>query len=155
MNLNEAHELLLCLDTQYMWGDEFPENFEYDVEVKRVRNLSQVIEHKLGIPLKVLTSSAQDSYFFAEIVYPPENPFGSELVLDIRFSSFGRLVSGWACPNLPSVVTDPISVVSQVVEAEGYRFVDFEWLLHTKYDGVHQLSDKSHACWWNRFFDYS
>lgn len=155
MDLNEAHAFLFSLDSQYEWGNEFPHNFAYDDEVKQVRHVNKVLENELHIPLKVLTCSAQDSYFFAEIVYATEERFRSELSFDLRFSSFGRLVSGWACPRLPALIPDAMEVVRQVVEKAGYRFIDFEWLLHTEYDGPNLLRTRKHSSWWNRFFDYS
>jgi hypothetical protein len=143
------------LDESYGWESEFPFDFSYNQEVKKVEIAKYALEKEIGIMLNLDVQGVQDSYFFAEVGYYQGARENSDLLFNVRFSSFGHLVTAWISPSFPPMEKDVLNVTCETLEEQGYIFVDSDWLMRTKYDCCRNTFGKTDVSWWDRFFDYS
>lgn len=160
MNTSQVHQLLLILDERYGWENEFPPDFQYDKELKKVEAAKTELENIVGLNLELDTQSAQDCYFFAAIKHFEESTDEAEegilnIDFEVRFSNFGNLATAWVTPAISMPMSDLLSATEVVLEREGFIYVDSAWLMSSRYDGKRQCFGKDGLSWWNRFFDYS
>jgi len=131
---------------------EYPPNFNWESEMKRVKGLIWNLENRLGVILKV-DENVQDASYFAEIYhrYLDRETNQWNTPISFMFSSFGGLFTQWSNSDFCRPPTKNIEDAVEYIGSQGFVFVSGD-VLEQKYDG---LATRLHGYTWHaRYFSY-
>ena len=131
---------------------EYPPDFNWETEMKRVKGLVWKLETILGVILKV-DDQVQDASYFAEIYHRfldrEQNQWNTSICF--LFSSFGNLFTHWGNSDFCRPTENYIEEAIKYIESQGFVFVIGD-VLEQEYDG---LAEGLHGYTWHaRYFSY-
>lgn len=131
---------------------EYPPDFSWETEMKRVKGLVWRLEAILGVILKV-DDQVQDASYFAEIYHRhlerEKNQWNTSICF--LFSSFGGLFTHWSNSERYRPDDTHIEEAVEYIESQGFVFVSGD-VLELEYDG---LAEGLHGYTWHaRYFSY-
>ena len=131
---------------------EYPPDFKWEVEMKRVKELVWSLEMSLGVMLKV-DDNVQDASYFAEIYhrYLDREKSNWNTSICFMFSNFGGLFTYWSNSLFCRPDDKYLKEAIKYIESQGFVFVSGDVLEQT-YDG---LAEGLHGyTWYARYFSY-
>lgn len=142
----ETLELLKKYDDHENW--EYPSDFNWSVEIKKVEELIPYLKELIGKPI-VLDDKMQDASFFAELSHDEDLSVSG---FNIRFSAFGNLFTLWQMHNSFTVTPEVKQKVIDFVSSKGFTYID-PTDLGEEYPGK-EYGIPSICTWWDRYFDW-